>query len=60
MVSSVKHISADSIIHDPCVFFPGGDILLPWEGGMYINFQIARTFEYCFNSYYFFNIFFLQ
>ena len=57
MVSSVKDISEDSIIYDPCVFFPWGHTLLPWDGGMYINFQIARTFEYFFNSYSFCSVY---
>ena len=36
------------------VFSPLGHILLPWDGGMYIHFQIARTLEYFFNSYFYF------
>ena len=54
MVSSVKNILEDRMIYDPCVFSPWGHILLPWDGGMYIDFQIARTFEYFYNSYFYF------
>ena len=60
MVSYVKNILEDSIIYDSCVSFPWGHILLPWDEGTYIYFQIARTFEYFFNSYPFFNIYFLH
>ena len=59
MVSSVKDIFENDINYDTCMFSPWGHILLPWDGGMYIHFQIARTLEYFFNSYSFFNIYFL-
>ena len=60
MVSSVKYIFENDINYDTCMLSPWGHILLPWDWGMYIDFQIARTFEYFYNSYSFFNISFVH